>query len=157
MADCKTQPRKSLHRIGVIADTHNRWSPRIAEIFAEVTEIWHLGDCCDERSLDPLREITGRLVVVLGNNDFGLKYPLALRLERGGERFFLTHILPQRLPEDTDWVLFGHTHRPIDAVEESLHLFNPGSSGKANKGAPASVGLLTQYEGGSFAGEIVLL
>ncbi|MCE0496823.1 MAG: metallophosphatase family protein [Methylacidiphilales bacterium] len=148
---------KSDHRIGVIADTHNRWIPRVAELFRDVDEIWHLGDVCQEQILDELRAINPRLSVVLGNNDFGLDSPVSLDLERGGERFHLIHILPRHMPHGTHWLLFGHTHRPANEIHNGIHLFNPGSAGLANKGAPLSVGFLTRGKEGKFRAEIVLL
>jgi putative phosphoesterase len=145
------------YRIGVIADTHDRWLPRVAELFAEVDEIWHLGDVCQEPVLDELRAINGRLSVVLGNNDFALKSPLTLDLERCGERFHLIHILPIRVLPRCDWLLFGHTHRAADEMHEGIHLFNPGSAGRANKGSPLSIGFLTREKGKKFRCEKMLL
>jgi putative phosphoesterase len=148
-------PRK--YRIGVIADTHDRWLPRVAELFRNVDEIWHLGDVCQEPILDELRAINSKLSVVLGNNDFNIAYPLTLDLERCGERFHLIHILPRRMPPASDWLLFGHTHRPADELHNGVHLFNPGSAGRANKNAPLSVGFLTREEGKNFRANVVLL
>jgi putative phosphoesterase len=145
------------YRIGVIADTHDRWLPRVAELFREVDEIWHLGDVCREPILDELRAIHPKLTLVLGNNDFDLDSPVTLDLERGGERFHLVHILPRRLPAGCDWLLFGHTHRPADELHHGVHLFNPGSAGRANKGAPVSVGFLTRVKGGKFRASVTLL
>jgi len=148
---------KQNYCIGVIADTHDKWIPQLAELFQDVDEIWHLGDVCQEPILDELRAINSRLTVVLGNNDFTLDSPLDLNLKRGDERFHLVHILPKRISTDTDWLLFGHTHRPLDEIHNGVHLFNPGSAGRANKGAPLSVGFLTREKGGKFRGSIVLL
>jgi putative phosphoesterase len=145
------------YRIGVIADTHDRWIPRVAELFKDVDEIWHLGDVCNEPILDELRAINPKLAVVLGNNDFDLESPISLDLVRGDERFHLIHILPRRMPRDSDWLLFGHTHRPADEMHNGVHLFNPGSAGRANKGAPVSVGFLTREKGKKFRAEVVLL
>ncbi len=145
------------YSIGVIADTHDRWIPHVAKLFANVDEIWHLGDVCQEPILDELRAINPRLSVVLGNNDFDLHSPMTLDLERGGERFHLVHILPRRMPPAADWLLFGHTHRPTDEMHENIHLFNPGSAGRANKGAPVSVGFLTREKGKKFRASVVLL
>ena len=150
-------PTPQNYRIGVISDTHDRWMPQVAELFRDVDEIWHLGDVCHEPILDELRAITSRLTVVLGNNDFDLTSPLSLDLERGGERFHLIHILPQWMPPQTDWLLYGHTHRPADETHQGVHLFNPGSAGRANKGAPLSVGFLTRKKGGKFRAQVVLL
>ena len=145
------------YSIGVIADTHDRWMPQVAELFKDVDEIWHLGDVCREPILDELRAINSKLSVVLGNNDFDLDSPATLDLERAGERFHLVHIMPRRMPPDSDWLLFGHTHRPADEVHDGIHLFNRGSAGRANKGAPVSVGFLTRTKGGKFRANVVLL
>ena len=145
------------YSIGVIADTHDRWIPRVAELFKDVNEIWHLGDVCQEPILDELRVINSNLRVVLGNNDFDLNSPVTLDLERGGERFHLIHILPKRIPHDCHWLLYGHTHRPTDEMHNGVHLFTPGSAGRGNKGAPISVGFLTREKGKPFRASVVLL
>jgi putative phosphoesterase len=145
------------YTIGVIADTHDRWLPQVAKMFEHVDEIWHLGDVCEEPILDELRAINPKLSVVLGNNDFNLDSPVILDLERGGERFHLIHILPRRMPPGADWLLFGHTHRPADEMHNQIHLFNPGSAGRGNKGAPISVGFLTREKGKKFRCNVALL
>ena len=145
------------YTIGVIADTHDRWIPRVAELFREADEIWHLGDVCGEPILDELRAINSKLKVVLGNNDYSLDSPVSLDLERGGERFHLIHILPRRMPPASDWLLYGHTHRPADEMHHGIHLFNPGTAGLANKGEPASVGFLTRENGKKFRARVVVL
>lgn len=149
--------RKEETVIGVIADTHGKLPLRVAELFQGVDEIWHLGDVCEEPILDELRMINPRLTVILGNNDHDLDYPLMLDLTRHAERFHLVHIPPRRLPRETDWVLFGHTHRPLSEMNDGVHLFNPGSAGRANKGAPLSVGFLRRKAGEKFRAEVVLL
>jgi putative phosphoesterase len=145
------------YRIGVIADTHDRWMPRVAEIFAGVDEIWHLGDVCEEPILDELRSIQPNLTVVLGNNDWKLSYPMTRDLERHSERFHLVHIQPRVTPRHAHWLLFGHTHVPFNAVENGIHYLNPGSAGKMRRGAPLSVGLLTRRESQPYQAEIVPL
>jgi len=148
---------RATYTIGVISDTHDRWLPRVAELFKDVDEIWHLGDVCREEVLDELRAINSKLNVVLGNNDFSLTYPLTLDLERGGETFHLVHIPPRRIMATSDWLLYGHTHRPIDEMHNGVHLFNPGSAGRANKGAPLSVGFLSREKGKKFRASVTLL
>jgi len=150
-------PEPKNYCIGVIADTHDCWVPRVAQLFRDVDEIWHLGDVCQEPILDELRAINPKLTVILGNNDFSLDSPISLDLQRHGERFHLIHILPRRPPPGADWLLFGHTHRPADETHQGVHLFNPGSAGRATKGAPLSVGFLTREKGQKFKAHIVLL
>ena len=145
------------YTIGIIADTHGKLPPRVAELFKDVNEIWHLGDVCTEPILDELRVINPKLTVVLGNNDFSLDNPISLDLDRGGENFHLIHILPRRITSENGWLLYGHTHRPVDEMHNGTHLFNPGSAGRANKGAPLSVGFLTREKGKKFTCNVVLL
>ncbi|MEM1060104.1 MAG: metallophosphoesterase family protein [Verrucomicrobiota bacterium] len=149
----------NVYTIGVIADTHNRWKPRIEEYFADVDEIWHLGDVCREEILDQLRGLCPQLHVVLGNNDFGIDYPLSRTLERNGEVFRLIHIPPRRMPPpgECDWLLHGHTHVPRDETVDGVRVFNPGSAGLANKGAPTSLGFLRSVDGGPFTTEVRLI
>ncbi len=150
-------PSPGTLRIGLISDTHNRFHPRIPQLFAGVDEIWHLGDVCHESILDELRLLCPRLTVVLGNNDHTLSYPLTLDLEREGESFHLVHIPPSRPPSGPGWLLHGHTHRPRDEQVASRRIFNPGSAGLANKGAPLSIALLKKEPGDSFTAELILL
>ena len=150
-------PFPSNYRIGVISDTHDRWNPRVADLFRGVDEIWHLGDVCHEPILDELRALGPQLTVILGNNDTGLNLPINLDLERGGERFHLIHILPRRVLPACDWLLHGHTHRPVNEKHAGIQLFNPGSAGLANKGAPVSVGFLVREKGKKFRAELKLL
>ena len=145
------------YSIGIISDTHDKWVPRVAGLFKDVDEIWHLGDVCEEGILDELRALKGKLTVVLGNNDFNLDYPVTLDLERGGETFHLVHILPRRIFPGSNWLLFGHTHRPADEMHNGTHLFNPGSAGRGGKGAPLSVGFISRTNGGKFRSNVVLL
>ncbi len=104
-----------------------------------------------------LRGLAPNLVVVLGNNDWGLSSPLTLDLERGGERFHLVHIPPRETPEGEGWLLHGHTHVPRDERVGGRRVFNPGSAGLANKGAPLSVAILERREGKPFVPSLIRL
>ncbi len=44
-----------------------------------------------------------------------------------------------------------------DQLHKGVHLFNPGSAGRANKGAPLSVGFLIREKGKPFRAQTVLL
>ncbi len=135
-------PPTENYRIGVIADTHNHWPLRASQLLEGVDEIWHLGDICRESILDEARSLSPHLEVVLGNNDFDLHYPLTRTLDREGKKFHLIHILPREIPTDIDFLCYGHTHRPDQSLKNGVQLFNPGSLGNPNKGAPASLGFL---------------
>lgn len=124
-------------RIAVIADTHGRLPEKILPQLAKADEIWHLGDFCDLKTLSDCLAIGRPFFAVLGNNDHGLDLPEKLVLEQEGRSFYLVHIPPRRLP-GCDFLLHGHTHVPRDEQVGDCRILNPGSVGKANKGAPAS-------------------
>jgi hypothetical protein len=87
---------------------------------------------------------------VLGNNESHNLWPLELRLEREGCRFFLTHIppSPHRVPPDTQVVLHGHTHVPRDEIDaRGVRWLNPGCITRPNQGSRASFAWLTVERG----------
>jgi len=124
-------------RIAVIADTHGKLPSAFAPRAKEADEIWHLGDFCDLATLNLARSLGIPFYGVLGNNDWGLDLPERLLLERGGRTFLLIHICPRRVG-GAEFLLHGHTHVPRDEDINGTRILNPGSIGKANRGAPAS-------------------
>ena len=130
-------------QILVIADTHDKLPSRVAELAKNAEEIWHLGDVCNEMILDELRTIGPRLTVVRGNCDYNSEWPLIVDLKRGGLRFRLQHIPPERPPPDVDVVLHGHTHVPRNERRGNVLFLNPGCVTRPNRGSPRSVAELT--------------
>src|SRR6266496_1209202 len=133
---------KDAWRIFVLADTHNRLPESVREMAKDADEIWHLGDVCAEAILDELRAIGPRVTVVRGNCDSNSEWPLVVDLARGGLKFRLQHVPPDRLPEDVDLVLHGHTHVSRNERRGSVLFLNPGCVTRANQGAPPSVAWL---------------
>ncbi len=126
-------------RIAVIADTHNRFPESVAEAISAADEIWHLGDVCREGTLELVRRLGPPVTVVKGNNDFFQPWPMEELLERHGVTCRLIHIPPRPTKLGTiRLLLHGHTHVPRDEVVDGVRILNPGSIGKANKGAPPS-------------------
>src|SRR4051812_39306584 len=130
------------HRIFVLADTHNRLPDNVRSFASEADEIWHLGDVCAEAILDEIRGIGPKVTVVRGNCDDNGEWPLVLDLVRGGLKFRLQHIPPERPPPDVDVVLHGHTHVPRNERRQGVLFLNPGCVTRPNRGAPASVAYL---------------
>ena len=126
-------------RIAVIADTHDRFPEFVADAISAADEIWHLGDVCREATLELVRRLGPPVTVVKGNNDFFQPWPMEELLERHGVTCRLIHIPPRPTKLGTARLLLhGHTHVPRDEVVEGVRILNPGSIGKANKGAPPS-------------------
>lgn len=126
-------------RIAVIADTHNRFPESVAEAISSADEIWHLGDVCSADTLELVERLGPPVTVVKGNNDFFQPWPMEEILERHGVTCRLIHIPPKPAKlGSTDLLLHGHTHVPRDEVIGGVRILNPGTIGKANKGAPPS-------------------
>src|SRR3977135_3539873 len=97
-------------RIFVLADTHDHLPANLEALAEGADEIWHLGDVCVLSVLQTLEQIGPSLTVVRGNCDTTLEWPLIADLRRNGVRFRLVHIPPDRVPENVDVLLHGHTH-----------------------------------------------
>jgi putative phosphoesterase len=139
-----TKPR----RIFVIADTHDRLPANISILAEGADEIWHLGDVCTEHILDEIRTFGPPLTIVRGNCDNNNDWPLVVDLARGGLKFRLQHIPPERPPEDVDVVLHGHTHVPRNEKRAGVLLLNPGCVTRPNRGAAPSVAWLEVSDNG---------
>jgi putative phosphoesterase len=128
-----------MSKIFVLADTHDRLPPKVLELATDAEEIWHLGDVCAEWILDELRAIGSKVTVVRGNCDSNYEWPLTVDLKRGGLRFRLQHVPPERPPPDVDVLLHGHTHVPRHEKRLGVLFLNPGCVTRPNQGAPRSV------------------
>ena len=129
-------------KIFVLADTHDKFPLVIETLAKQADEIWHLGDVCAGRILNELRAIGPPVTVVRGNCDSNHEWPLVVDLVRGGKKFRLQHIPPERPPDDVDVLLHGHTHVPRNEKRGNVLFLNPGCVTRPNQGAPASVAFL---------------
>jgi putative phosphoesterase len=129
-------------RIFVLADTHNKLPQKIIDLARDADEIWHLGDVCAQWILDELREIGPSVTIVRGNCDSNFDWPLVVDLTRGGLKFRLQHIPPERPPDGVDVVLHGHTHVPRNEKRGNVLFLNPGCVMRPNRGAAPSVAWL---------------
>ncbi len=129
-------------KIFVLADTHDKLPAKIEELAAGADEIWHLGDVCVPSILQTIETFGPPVSVVRGNCDSNYDWPLTVDLKRNGVRFRLVHIPPDRVPENVDVVLHGHTHVPRNEVLGGVRFLNPGCVTRPNRGAAPSVALL---------------
>lgn len=148
----------------VLADTHapRRWKAVPEQLrgpLAGADLILHAGDVCTPDVLDELVAFAP-VRVVLGNNDgpgvrdWGATDTLDLDL--AGVRLAMIHDsgaragrgrrMRRRFPA-ADIVVFGHSHIPVDLVENGIRLFNPGSPTDRRRQPHGSYGLLTVRDG----------
>ncbi len=129
-------------KIGVISDTHLKAPSKLLEMtfeqyFRDMDMIVHAGDICSLDVLDVFRSKT--VYAVSGNRDHRNvkeKLPTELIIEANGYRIGLTHgwgspfgihKRVRRRFKDVNCIIFGHSHRPCERVEDGVILFNPGS------------------------------
>lgn len=151
-------------KVLVVSDTHapRRWKGVPESLLGPLRRcdvILHAGDVCEVGVLDELSAFAP-VHAVLGNNDgddvatWGA--PMDRVLELGGVRVAMVHIagpkqgrgrrMAHQFP-DADIVVFGHSHQPVDMVEDGTHLFNPGSPTDPRREPMGSYGWLELHDG----------
>jgi len=158
-------------KIGVISDTHlSKPTEALCQlqygVFADVSMVLHAGDLTE---LDVLEAFSHKEVVaVSGNMDSPVvrnQLPSKRIIEVEGFRIGLTHVwgkpfasVKGLIPDfdQTDAVVYGHTHRPVNEVRGGILFFNPGAFyGNTPFLARGSVGILTLGE--ELRGQIIKL
>ncbi len=146
-------------RVVVLADTHapRRWRvcpPRVAEHLRHADLILHAGDVCTASVLTELAEYAP-VTAVLGNNDqpdvaaWGAAETAELDLD--GLSVAMVHdsgaatgrlVRMRRKFPETDLVVFGHSHIPLDQSAPGLRIFNPGSPTDRRRQPHGTLGVL---------------
>ena len=150
--------------VGVISDTHGLLRPQVFDLFQDVETIIHAGDIGDQNILSDLRTLAP-VQAVCGNTDgFPLaeQFPPKRSFQLEDVKVFLTHIggNPQQMRslypeiEDSDLVIFGHSHKPLHVQDGKILFFNPGSAGPVRFSLPVTLGKI-RIEKSSIAAEIV--
>ena len=139
-------------KIGVLSDTHGHLDPAILALFQGVDHILHAGDVGFPSLIMDLEAIAP-VTAVLGNTDdprFELRD--LEKIELGGRRFLLHHIVDPKSPSDRlqqtylhyspEIVVFGHTHRQCHEVIAGRLFLNPGYCGAPRHQTPRSVAVI---------------
>jgi putative phosphoesterase len=154
-------------KVVVLADTHapRRWKrcpPEVAEQLADADMILHAGDVCTADVLEDLSRYAP-VHAVLGNNDLPevaeWGAPETLEVVLDGLRVGMIHDsgqstgrlerLRRRFPQ-SDLVIFGHSHIPMDLEANGLRIFNPGSPTDKRREPYGTLGVL-DISGGRLA------
>jgi putative phosphoesterase len=148
--------------VGVISDTHGLLRPSALDALQGSDYIIHAGDVGDSAILDRLRTLAP-VTVVRGNVDSGSwakKLPITDILDVGGVSIYVLHILQDLdlKPEVAGFaaVVYGHSHKPEQAIRNGVLYFNPGSAGPKRFSLPISVAKLS-VAGGRLTGELITL
>ena len=119
-------------RLGLIGDTQGRYRVErllafVTPRFADVDEIWHVGDWQEEAVLEGLRALGKPLAVVNGNAPDDPGYPLTVQRDIEELKVGMVHRPPRR---DDPWAagldicIHGHTHRWRDEVVGKTRFIN---------------------------------
>lgn len=162
-------------RVAVLADTHRRPArvgddpPLPPAVIAEIEAadvILHAGDVVSGVLLEQLARYAP-VHAVLGNNDHDLigVLPETSELTLAGVRVAMIHDSgarrgrPRRLRArfpDSDVVVFGHSHIPVDEVGvDGQLLFNPGSPTQRRRQPHPTMGVL-ELAGGHVVGHRIV-
>lgn len=152
----------TIHRIGVVSDTHGLLRGQVREAFAGVELILHAGDVGKPEVLAELGSIAP-VLAVRGNVDRGEwanALPETQVTEIGGVWVYMLHDLSRLDIEPAGGgfgvVIYGHSHRAKLERKQGVLYLNPGAAGPRRFSLPASVGLL-EVEGGKVGARIVEL
>ena len=142
----------TIHRIGVISDTHGLLRTQVRDILETCEVILHGGDINHLEILDELEKIAP-VYAVRGNNDkeWAEHLPETLSFELYGIKLFMIHnkrYLPEKL-EDRNLILYGHSHKYYERREGGRIWLNPGSCGPRRFGQPVTMAVIEVEEGGT--------
>ncbi|HEX4230159.1 MAG TPA: metallophosphoesterase family protein [Bryobacteraceae bacterium] len=131
--------------IGLISDTHGLLREEALNALKGSDLIIHAGDVGEPGILERLKEIAP-VVAVRGNVDKGawaLALPLTAVAEAGSVMMYVLHDLEQL---DIDpaaagfqFVISGHSHKPVCTQRAGVYYVNPGSAGPLRFRLPITV------------------
>ena len=142
----------TVHRIGLISDTHGLVRPTVHGALAGVELILHAGDVGGDGVLDEL-SLIAPVRAVYGNTDLRGDPRLARMLSRevGEVRIVVTHGHELGTPTPAallaahaaDVIVYGHTHRSLITRADGRLVVNPGAAGPRRFDLVPSVAILT--------------
>lgn len=156
-------------KIAVLADTHipkraKALPERAIAVIQNADAIIHAGDVLTEEFLSSLNAMAP-VYAVLGNNDVGLKLPERIELGFEGVNIAVVHDSGaskgrgnrmRRWFPNAHVVVFGHSHIPMNVIENGVLLFNPGSATDKRSQPTYTMGLL-DCTNERVSGEIITL
>lgn len=142
-----------MYRIGVISDTHGLLREEVKRELKSCDVILHGGDIHKRGILEELDK-AAPVYAVRGNadGDWAKRVPKFLAVKLYGISFFMVHDIKE-LPEAArraDIVVFGHSHKYTDYMEEGIRFLNPGSCGPKRFRLPVTMAVIETEGKGSY-------
>lgn len=140
--------------IAVLSDTHGLLRPEVLQVIKKADAIIHGGDINSQSIMDGILAVKkpgASLYIVRGNNDkeWAGHLPESLEFTIEGVNFFLVHNkrdVPINL-SDVQIVIFGHSHKYLEEVQDGRLWLNPGSCGKRRFNQEITMALLHLEKG----------
>ncbi len=145
-------------KILVLSDTHGHINTlcKIVEKEKDCDSVIFLGDGLQDMHILQALLPNVKINKVCGNCDFENDAPKKIIMPIGKVRALITHghlyhvksglehIIADAKNENVNLVIFGHTHRALNAQIDNIHLFNPGTISVFGN---ASYGIITVAKG----------
>ena len=139
--------------IGILSDTHNNTAniKKAVEFFnlRQVDMVCHAGDFSTVTSARYFSKLKMPLIAVFGNNDFNT-YDLQKTIEPFGQinlapytfcidnkNILLTHYIFTEIPQNMNYVIYGHTHKANVYKVKNILFINPGEVCGYRYGTPS--------------------
>lgn len=133
-------------KIGIISDTHGVLTDKVKDNLKGCDYIIHGGDVGNESIITELNNIA-RTFCVRGNNDkdkWTEDLPLCLNVKLQDVGIFVVHDkndIPKDL-KDVKLVVYGHSHKYEEMLEDGVLFINPGGCGKRRFKLPLTMAVL---------------
>lgn len=148
-------------RVGVLSDTHGVLdkAARAVRQMGRIEALIHAGDFYVD-ALFLKSELKVPVYAVAGNCDYPSGGPEELTITLEGHKILISHghlyrvkhglqsLFYQALEMEVEAVIFGHTHVPLNLLENDTLFFNPGSTIRPQPGHTAGYGILNIDEQG---------
>jgi len=148
-------------KVGLLSDTHGWVDPQVCEVLAEADCIVHAGDVLGDQVLEILADLSrqGQVFAVAGNNDRfrGSSLPDEQAVTLPGGSLMVTHgdrfgSMPEHYRLRQCWpqaraIVYGHTHRVAQDIEQEPWVLNPGAAGRMRIVSGPSCMMLTAQSG----------
>ena len=143
----------SLHRVGLVSDTHGLIRPGALDALRDSDLIIHCGDVGDSAVLEVLQTLAP-VRAIRGNNDKGgwaCSLPACDLVEVGSHKIYVLHNLADLDldPAEAGFtvVVSGHSHKPVIEKRGKILFVNPGSAGPRRFTLPVTVATLALRSG----------
>lgn len=148
-----TSNSQTVHKIGVISDTHGLLRENMMQILCTCDVILHSGDIHTRHILEQLKA-AAPLYAVCGNADRTLAsdLPETFSAELFGIKIFMIHNKKQiqRDLSSRQLIIYGHSHKYAQTQADGQIWLNPGSCGPRRFSLPVTMAVIHTDGGGTF-------